>query len=113
MGHREEAERYLEQAGRDEYPDMWAPMATAHAVLALLDYLQQDDEEAEITAADLSRASVEAMQRKQLERERDELVKRVKSLEEQLETTRVTLRAHEAAVGDSMRQRKIEDAGQL
>lgn len=99
MGHREEAERYLEQARRHDHLDMQAAVATAHAVLALLDYLQEDDN------PDYSDAIPIAVE--------DRYKTRIAELEKQLETTRATLRAHEAAVGDSMRQRKIEDAGQL
>ena len=103
MGHREEAEALISSVDysieQDELDDEGAAsLATAHAVLALLDYLQQDDT-FEATQPPGSYGAYQAS--------------RIAQLEEELEATRAALRARENADAAEMKEAHEANAADL
>ena len=103
MGHREEAEALISSVDysieQDELDDEGAAsLATAHAVLALLDYLQQDDPEDE--------ARSDAYLK--LYDDWEKACRRIRQLEEDLAGTYAALRAREEADAAEMKERNTQ-----
>jgi hypothetical protein len=97
--HREVAEAHLISAGRVRNADLqaaWGSTAAAHAVLALLDYIQQVNDDAVEDCEGI------------IDRQRRE----IEHLEEELRGTRDALRVRDLALTEELQERQRRDSAQ-